>query len=218
MRSQAHQIDGQSLQVDIHPACRLRSIGMENNAFFAAQRANGGDVLNHADFVVDEHHADQNGVRPNRCLEHFHVQQPVRLNIQVSHFKALPLQLAAGVEHSFVFSLDSDQVLAFGLVEVRSTLEGQIVGFGRAAGPDDFTRVGTNQLGHLLAGFFNGGFSFPAPGVAAGGRVAEMLAQPGNHCVHHARIAGIGGAVVHVNREVWSFHVAGSLILGWRAA
>jgi hypothetical protein len=37
-------------------------------------------------------------------------------------------------------------------VEVRRALDGQVVGLGGAAGPDDLARVGVDQGGHLLAG------------------------------------------------------------------
>ena len=50
--------------------------------------------------------------------------------------------------------------------------------------------------------FFNSFFSFPAPGVAARSRVAEMLAQPGDHGIDHAGVHRCGGPVVHVNREM----------------
>jgi hypothetical protein len=58
---------------------------MEQDALFAAERADGGDVLDHTDLVVHEHHTDQDGVRPDRCLEHQSKQQSVFLHIQVGH-------------------------------------------------------------------------------------------------------------------------------------
>ncbi|MCY1377845.1 hypothetical protein D9M69_654400 [compost metagenome] len=105
-----------------------------------------------------------------------------------------------------MLGLDRDQVFALGLVEVRRAFQGQVVGFGGAAGPDDFARVGVDQGGHLLAGGLDRLFSFPAPGMAARRRIAEVFTQPGNHGVHHPRIAGIGGAVVHVDGKVRSAH------------
>ena len=202
VRGQAHQVDRQCRQVDVHTAGGLRRVRMKDHALFAADGTNGGHVLDHADFVVDEHDAGQNGVGAYGRLEHLQIQHAVGLHLQIGHFKALALQLAAGVEHGLVLGLHRDQVLALGLVEMRSTLQGQVIGFGGTGGPDDLARVGTDQGGHLLAALFNGGFGFPTPGVAAGCRIAKVVAQPGNHGVHHPLIAGVGGAVVHVNRKV----------------
>ena len=91
MGSKTHQIDGQGFHIDFHFARGLRRVDVEDDAFFTAQSANGGDVLDHADFVVDEHDADQNGVWTNRGFENVHVDQAVGLNVEVTHFKTLAL-------------------------------------------------------------------------------------------------------------------------------
>ena len=49
----------------------------------------------------------------------------------------------------------------------------------------------------------------PSPGMAAGCGIAKVLAQPGNHGVHNARVHRRGGTVVKVNRKV------GSHVHGW---
>ena len=75
-----------------------------------------------------------------------------------------------------MLGLDGDEVLALGAcVELGRALDGQIVRFGRAGGPDDFLRVSIDQLGDLLACFFDGLFRLPAEGVRARGGVAEFL-------------------------------------------
>ena len=206
VRGQAHQIDGHFRQVELDAAGGLGSVGVEDHTLFAADGSDGGDVLDHADFVVHEHHAGQDGVGADGRLEGLQIDQAVSLHVQVSHFKTLALQLAAGVEHGLVLGFDRDDVFALGLVEMRGTLERQVVGFGGTRSPDDFTRVGTDQCGHLFAGFFYRGFRLPAPCMAARRGVAEVLAQPGNHGIHHPLVAGVGGAVVHVDGEVWGVH------------
>ena len=70
---------------------------MEDDAFFTAQSANRGNVLDHANFVVDEHDADQDGVFANRGFENVHVDQTVGLHVEVSHLKALALEFTHGV-------------------------------------------------------------------------------------------------------------------------
>ena len=204
VRCQAHQVHRQGAQVDFHATGGLRCIDVKNNVLFAAQRTNGGNVLDHANLVVDEHDTDQNRVRPDRSLQHFQVKQPVCLHVEVAHFKALPFQLAAGIEHRLVLGLDRDDVLAPGLVEAGRAFERQVVGLGGTGGPDDLARIRTNQGRHLLTRSFHRGFRLPAPGMTARRRVAKVLAQPRNHGVHHPLIAGVGGAVIHVNWKVGS--------------
>ena len=59
-----------------------------------------------------------------------------------------------------------------------------------------------NGLLDLATRLFDDGLGLPAPGVAARGRIAEMLAQPGNHRVDDARVNRRGGAVVQIDGEV----------------
>ncbi len=189
VRSQAHQVDGQLRDVDLDLAGGLGRVDVEDHALFAAGIAQRDHVLDHADFVVHKQHARQNGVEANRGLELVEVDQAVFLDVEVSHFEALALEFAHGVEHGLVLGLQGDQVLALALVEVGRALERQVDRLGGARRPDDFTRVGVDQVGHLAARLLDRLFGFPAPGMAARCRVAEMLAQPGNHGVDHAGVS-----------------------------
>jgi hypothetical protein len=159
-------------------------------------------LIRSTDLVVHQHDGGQDGVRAQRVLELVQVQQAIFFDVEVGHLEALALQFAHGVEHGLVLGLHRDQVLAPRAVEVRGALDGEVDAFGGAAGPDDFTRVGVHQTGHLGAGFFDGLFGLPAPGVAARGGVAEVFAQPGDHGVHHPGVAGRCGAVIQVDGEV----------------
>ena len=199
---QAHQVNRQGLHVNGDLAGGLRGIYMQQHAFFTAQGTNGGNILNHTDFVVDKHDAGQNGVGADSGLEHVQIKQAVFLHVQISHLEALALQFAHGIQHGLVLGLDGDQMPALVLVEMGRSLERQVVGFGGSAGPDDFARIGMNQVGHMAARLFNRFFRFPAPGMAAAGGVAKMLAQPGNHGVDHARIGRRGCSIVKIDGEM----------------
>ncbi len=134
---EAHQVHLQLGQVDIDLAGGLGRIDVEDDALLAADLADLGDRLDHADFVVHEHHRDQDGVGPDRGLQGVQVDQAVFLHVEVGGLEALALQLAHGVEHGLVLGLDGDEVLALAVVEMRSALDRQVVGLGRAGGPDD---------------------------------------------------------------------------------
>ena len=75
--------------------------------------ADGRDVLNDADFVVNVHDGDRDGVVTHRRFELFQVNNTVALRRQIGHFETFTLQLAAGVQHGFVFGFAGDDVLAF---------------------------------------------------------------------------------------------------------
>ena len=122
---------------------------MKDDLALAADFTDGGNVLDHTDFVIHMHDADQHGVIAQRRLEFLQVQQAIWLRVQVRDFIALALQLAAGIQYRLVFRLQGDDVFAFLLVEVCSTLDGKVVGLGRTGCPDDFLRVCIDQLRHV---------------------------------------------------------------------
>jgi SHS2 domain-containing protein len=202
VRGQAHQIDRQRRQVDRDLAGGLRRIDVEDDAALTADRADRRDVLDHADLVVDEHHRDQDRVRPQRRLELVEVEQAVFLHVEVGDVETLALQLAHRVEHRLVLCLHGDQVLAARLVELRRALDREVVRLGRTRRPDDLARVGADQRGDVLARLLDHRFGFPAPGVAARRGVAEVLTQPRDHRVNDTLVHRVRGGVVDVDREV----------------
>ena len=103
-----------------------------------------------------------------------------------------------------MLGFDGDEVLATCLVEVRCAFDGEVVGLGRAGGPNDFAGVGTDQGCDVSTGFFYSFFCLPTPCMATRGRIAKVLAQPRNHGVYHAGIDRIGRRVIEVNREMRS--------------
>ena len=117
-----------------------------------------------------------------------------------------------GVENGLVLGLYRDEVLALALVELGRAFEREVDRFGGTRSPYDLARVGVDQFRNVAAALFNGLFCLPTPRMTAGGRIAEVLAQPGNHCVDDARIDGRGCAVVKIDGEMRS-DVHGWLLL-----
>ena len=110
----------------------------------------------------------------------------------------MAFEFTHGVKHGFVLGFHGNEVVAFGFVEVRRAFNGEVVGFGCAAGKNDFFRVGVNQGCDVCTCFFYGFFCFPAEAVAVGGWVAENIGQVGNHFFGNAAVNGSGGGVVEV--------------------
>ncbi|MNX65889.1 hypothetical protein D3C86_969640 [compost metagenome] len=198
-----HHVDFQFLQVNLDLASGLSGVDVEQNALGAEHFADRGDVVNGADFVVHVHYGDQNGVFAQCSFNHGRGDQTVFGRLEVSNLETFTLQLAHGVEDSLVLNLGGDQVLAFGGIEMCRTLDCQVVGFGGTGGPDDFTRVGVDQVSDLTTSVFNGLFSFPAEHVGTGRRVTEVSVdqQAFTHFLRNTRINRGGRRVIKVNRQ-----------------
>ena len=134
---------------------------MKDDPAAAAKLADRGNVLNHPDFVVDVHDRDQNGVRPQRRLELFEVEQTIGLDVEISDIESVALELAHGVECRLVLGSDRQQVLALVFVEMCRALQGEVDRFGGARGPDDFLRVAVDQYRDLCARLFDRVLRFP---------------------------------------------------------
>src|SRR5690606_11115309 len=176
----------------------LCRIDMEDDAVLAADVADGLDVLNHADLVVDQHDRCQHGVRPDRGAEFLDVDQAVRFRLQEGGLETEAFQLAYRIDDGLVFGHDRDDVFALAAVEVGSALDRQIVGFGGAGGPDDLARVGVDQLRHFLARVLDSLFRHPAEGVAARSRVAEVFGQVGDHLFRNTGVNRRGSGIVQI--------------------
>ena len=75
---------------------------------------------------------------------------------QQGNLKAFTLQLLQTVQNSLVFDAGTDDVAAAIVVEMRDTLQCQVVGFCGARCPDDLTGITAHQIGDIATGFFDG--------------------------------------------------------------
>ena len=100
---------------------------MKNDVLFAADFAKRRNGLNHANFVIHKHHRHQHGVGADGGFEGIEINQTVFLDVKVSDLKALTLEFTTGIEHSFMFGFDGDDVLAALSVKASSTLNCQII-------------------------------------------------------------------------------------------
>src|SRR6185295_8998913 len=101
-----------------------------------------------------------------------------------------------------VLGLYRHQVLALGLVELRSALQGQVDGFGRPRSPDQVLRVAAHQRRHLRARLLDRFLGFPAERVRTARRIAVVLGEERDHLLRHARIDRRGGGIVEVDRKL----------------
>src|SRR5271163_1981203 len=83
--------------------------------------------------------------------------------------------------------------------------DGMVVGFGAAAGEDDFLGAGADEGGDLFAGGFDGGAGTLAGGVDGGG-VGEFAREIGEHGVEDGGLDGGGGVVIEVDAVHGAIH------------
>src|SRR5438445_4465043 len=125
-----HQIDLELLQVDLDLACRLHRVAVEDDAFRAANLADLGDRLDHADLVVHHHHRNEDRVGADRRLEFLQDDDAVLLGLKIGRLTTLALELAHGIEHHLVLAVHSDDVLSFAFVQILSAFDSVSVTFG----------------------------------------------------------------------------------------
>src|SRR5690606_8266896 len=122
---------------NLHLAGGLSGIDMEKHTTCAGQLTDRSDIVDGADLVVDVHDRHQHGVLAQRRLDHRHSDQAVFARLQIGDLETFTLELAGSVEHRLVFDLRGNDVLALATVEVRNTLDSEVVGLGGTGGPDD---------------------------------------------------------------------------------
>ena len=193
------------VDVDRNFADGLHAVGVEENAVLAADFADFGDGLEHADFVVGVHDGDENRLIGDRFPQHVEIDQAVALHRQIGDPIAVLFELLAGIENGFVLGGGGDDVVAFFGIHLGHALDGEVVRFGGAAGEDDFARRGADQIGNLLARFIHRLLGHPAELVIAAGGIAEVLREIGQHRLEDAGVHLRGRVIVEINGRLHLF-------------
>src|SRR6266851_2070894 len=196
------QVDVVFLHIDGNLAHSLHAVHGEEDAVLLGKFADFRDRVNYANFVVGVHDGDQNRCGLNGRLQLLNVYAPVALDRQIGDFEAVLFEVLAGVQHGLVLDGLGDDVVALFAEHLRDALDHQVIGFGSAAGEDDFLGRGVDQRSNLLTRRFHGLFAGPAEGVVAAGGVAELLGEVRQHRFDDARIDRRGRMIVHVNRQL----------------
>ena len=216
VRREGHQVDFQCAQIHRDLARRLRGIDMKDDPARAADLADRGDILDHADFVVHEHHRDDDRVRAQRRTERVEVEEAVILDVEIRDLVALTLQFAHGVERGLVLRPDGDEMLALVLVEVGSALQRQVDRLRRAGRPYQFLRVAADERGDVPARLFDGRLGGPAERMRTRGRIAEFLGQVGDHLLRDTRVHRRGRRIIEIDRKLHGSGWQAFGIMRWR--
>src|SRR5208282_1379452 len=203
------EVDVLFLDVHWNFSYRLDRVGVEQDAALAADGADLGDGLQHADLVVGEHDRDQDGLVVERALQVVEIDQPVFAYREVGEAVALFLQMLAAIEHRLVLGDAGDNVITFVSMSFGDALDRQVVALGGTGSDKKNSGCGADQLGHLLPRLLDRRLRLPAELMAAAGGVAELLLEVRQHLVHDAGIERRGGVVVEVDGQLHFLAVHG---------
>src|SRR5579864_784644 len=159
----------------------LHAVHGEENAVFFGDFANFGDWVDHPDFVVRIHDGNQDSGRPDSGFQLIQADSAVLLHWQIGDFKTLFFEALTGVQDGFVLDGLGDDVIALFAEHLRDALDHQVVGFGCAAGEDDFFGRRTDQRGDLLTSGLDGFFAGPAEAVVAACGITKFLSEIRQH-------------------------------------
>ena len=193
------QVDAESLYVDRQLSHGLGGVAVEEDVPFPADGADLVQGLHGADLVVGRHNGNEHGVVADLVRDGFRFDASVTVYRQDGDVETAPFQRFARIQDGVVFGGLGDDVPALLAAHGSHPLDGQVVGFRRAAGEDNVPRVGADQVRNLLPGPVHRGFSGPTETVSATGRIAEIRLEIGHHRVQllawiHLR----RGLVVHI--------------------
>lgn len=135
-------------------ACGLDAIGVEEGAGFVSDGGEGGDVVDGAGFVVGVHDAGEDGFRAELAAEDVGIDGAVAVGLEIGDGDAFAFELGAGFEHGGMFDGGGEHVLAGARVIADGAEQGEVRGFGAAAGEDDVLGSAAQESSDLGAGLF----------------------------------------------------------------
>lgn len=208
MRGDGHQVNVHGVNVQGDLANSLGGVGVEEDLLGAAKLANLLEGLDDTNLVVDSHDTDDGSVGTDGSLQLRHVDQAGALHGEIGHFKTLVLKMPAAVEDTLVFCLAGDDVLLLAgpAKEPGNTLDAHVVGFGGAAGENDFLGVSANQISNVFPRLLNGLVCFPAVGMCPRVGVAIDVGEEGHHGIEHSGVDGGGSLHVEVDGTLSFIH------------
>src|SRR6266853_660731 len=220
MSGNREQIHAERVDVDGNFTCGLHSVGVEINVGFLGDAADFLEWLDGAELVVGVHDGDENGFGPDGSAKVAEINLTVGASCKVSEANAALFERLASVEDSFMFDGAGNDMLFMATRSFNDPEDGVIVGFGGAAGEDDFLGAGADQSGDLFTGGFDGGASALAGSVDRSG-VGKIRREIGQHSVEHFGLDRRGGVEIEVDAVHKSTHrilPAGEIVRsgGWK--
>src|SRR5215831_5483186 len=175
---------------------------MKDHASVFADAPDFGYRLDHSDFVVRQHHRDQNGLVSDCVFYVVRRDQAVGAHWQICDIETVLLQRFAAIQYGLVFGDDGYYVIAALAVRVGHALDREIVRLGDPRGEYYLLGRGSDQAGHLLSRGFNRFLGLPAKAMAPACCIAEKIGEVGSHSLKDARITWRRGVVIHIDGKL----------------
>src|SRR5215510_658337 len=141
MAGQRQQIHTKLINAHRDHACRLRRIGVAENAVFTRNTSNLGDRLQRPDLIVGVHYRNKYGARRQCTPDVLRIDPAELINREVGYRRSQAFKKTAWVENRRVFDLSGDDVAAAPALGEECTLQRMIIGFTSAAGENDLLRT-----------------------------------------------------------------------------
>jgi len=204
MRREAHEVDSEGCDIDREFADGLGCVDMQQGTGGSADSADGGDVIDGADFIVAEHDRDHCGLFIDRRLQRIEIDSAdalggVAQDGEEFDREAIALQTFEACQRRGVLDGSGKQLATALPGMLRSAEQGELDAFGGSAGEDDGFRVGIQMRCNRLAAAIDLGGDSSAGFVARTARVPVVLEHPWQHCLHDARIGARGRMIVEID-------------------
>jgi hypothetical protein len=163
---------------NLDPAERLHRVAQHQRPGLASHARDLGDWLDHADFIVDQHHRDQEHTIVELPAQVVGVEQAVFPDRQDRQVDPLPGEPLACVEHSGMLGRNGDDPIAISARLFHGALECPVERFGRTSGEGDATALEADRFLDLVPRNLDRGGRLRAPARWRMG-VGEFLLGPG---------------------------------------
>ena len=199
MAGEGQHIDILLVDIDVEMTGGLHGVGMEQDTFFPADRADLRNGQDGADLVVGVHGGDQAGVGADGVRYLLGGDGADGAHRQQLDLKAFLFQLFQGVENGVVLKGGGDDVL-FPLAETqpRGGEQGLVVGLAAAGGEGDLIGGGVQTLGDGLPRALQRLGGLLSHAVEAGGVAVDAL-HIGEHGVDGRLAHFRGGCVIGID-------------------
>src|SRR5207253_11092475 len=109
------------------------------------------------------------------CFEFFKIDQTIWFNREISYFATALFNVLASIENSFMFSSNSNDMVALAGIHFKNTFDRKVVALCCARSEDDLFRIGADQFRYLFACVINCFFSLPTKWVITACRITKMF-------------------------------------------
>src|SRR5262249_19750048 len=192
------EIDAERFYLERNFSRGLDCIGVEVDIALRGKFSDFCERLHGAEFVVRVHDGNERGVWAKRFLDLLHGDKTLAIHGKIGDGDAFFFQSLASVENGFVLDVRCDDVLGSAGRRANDTEDGVIIGFGAAAGEDDFLGSGAEKGSDLITGGFDGGAGTLADRMDAGS-VAEFGGEVRKHRIEDLRLDGRCGVVIEID-------------------